>query len=137
MKRELHRRIFEIDGSLPPGQKLHHLVTSALLAFEQWRDFGYILLEFWAMHKGGTSARIRFDEIYDDARSILSALIRDGISTGDFRKVNPGHAASALIAIFDGLLLQWLFNPKSFSLRAMGNTVSDIIARGIERRGGS
>ena len=94
-------------------------MTSALLAFEQWRDFGYILLEFWAMHKGGTSTRIRFDEIYDDARSVLSALIREGIRTGDFRKVNPGNTASALIAIFDGLLLQWLFNPRSFSLAGL------------------
>jgi TetR/AcrR family fatty acid metabolism transcriptional regulator len=136
MKRELHRRIFEMDNALPPRQKLHKLVTSALLAFEHWRDFGYLLLEFWAMHKGGTSTRIRFDEIYDEARSILSGLIREGIKTGDFRKVNPDHAASALIAVFDGLLLQWLFNPKSFSLRTMGNTVSELIARGIERQRG-
>jgi TetR/AcrR family fatty acid metabolism transcriptional regulator len=136
MKQELHRRIFEMDHALPPRQKLQKLVTSALLAFERWRDFGYILLEFWAMHKGGTSTRIRFDEIYDDARSILSGLVREGIRTGDFRKMNPEHAASALIAIFDGLLLQWLFNPKSFSLKTMGNTVSDLIARGIEQQRG-
>lgn len=132
MKRELHRRIFEIDGALPPREKLRQLVSSALLAFEQWRDFGYVLLEFWAMHKGGGSARIRFDEIYDDARSILSVLIKEGIKTGDFKKVNPLHTASALIAIFDGLLLQWIFNPKSFSLKSIADTVSDLIAHGIE-----
>jgi TetR/AcrR family fatty acid metabolism transcriptional regulator len=136
MKRELHRRIFEIDGTLPPREKLHRLVTSALLAFEHWRDFGYILLEFWAMHKGGTKTRIRFDEIYDEARAGLASLIRQGIRSGEFRNVNPGHAASALIAIFDGLLLQWLFNPRSFSLKTMGSTVSELIARGIERQRG-
>ncbi len=132
MKKELHRRIFEVDGELPPREKLHRLVVSALLAFEEWRDFGYILLDFWAMHKGGTSTRIRFDEIYDDARSALSALIRDGIKSGDFRKVNPTHTASTLIAIFDGLLLQWIFNPKSFSLKTMADTISELIAQGIE-----
>ncbi len=137
MKKELHRRIFEIDGSLPPKEKLHRLVRSALLAFEDWRDFGYILLDFWAMHKGGTSTRIRFDEIYDDARTILSALIKKGIKTGDFKKVNAVHTASALIAIFDGLLLQWIFNPKTFSLKAIGDTVSELIARGIEKNGGA
>jgi hypothetical protein len=46
--------------------------------------------------------------------------------------VNPEHAASALIAVFDGLLLQWLFNPASFSLKAIGKTLSELIARGIE-----
>ncbi len=133
MKKELHRRIFEVGGSLPPKKKLHQLVISALLAFEDWRDFGYILLDFWAMHKGGTSTRIRFDEIYDDARLVLSNLIKEGIKTGDFKKVHPLNTASALIAIFDGLLLQWLFNPKSFSLATIGDTVSDLIARGIEQ----
>ncbi len=133
MKIELHRRIFELDRTLPPREKLHQLVISALLAFEQWRDFGYVLLDFWAMHKGGTSTRIRFDEIYDDARTVLSALIREGIRTGDFRKVNPAHTASVLIAVFDGLLLQWIFNPKSFSLKTIADTVSDLIGRGIER----
>ncbi len=132
MKIELHRRIFEVDRTLPPREKLHLLIRSALLAFEQWRDFGYILLDFWAMHKGGSSTRIRFDEIYDDARSILSALIREGIKTGDFKKVNPANAASAIIAIFDGLLLQWIFNPKSFSLKTIADTVSDMISVGIE-----
>jgi AcrR family transcriptional regulator len=133
MKQELHRRIFEIEVSLPPKEKLRRLVTSALLAFEQWRDFGYILLDFWAMHKDGTSTRIRFDEIYDDARTNVSAVIREGIKTGDFRKVNPQHAASALIAVFDGLLLQWIFNPRSFSLKTMADTVFDLISQGIEQ----
>ncbi len=135
MKIELHRRIFDVDASLPPREKLRRLVVSALLAFEHWRDFGYILLDFWAMHKKGADANIRFDEIYDEARARLSALIREGIQTGDFKKVNPVHTASALIAIFDGLLLQWIFNPKSFSLKTVTDTVLDLIMRGIEGRG--
>ena len=135
MKIALHRRIFELDNALPPKEKLRSLVHSALLAFEHWRDFGYMLLDFWAMHKNGVSANIRFDEIYDEARARLSALIRQGIRTGDFRKVEPAVAASALIAIFDGLLLQWIFNPRSFSPGTLGDTVFDLICRGIEKRG--
>jgi AcrR family transcriptional regulator len=135
MKIELHRRIFELDHALPPREKLHRLVVSALQAFEHWRDFGYILLDFWAMHKNGASANIRFDEIYDEARSNLSLLIREGIRTGDFKKVNPTDTASALIAIFDGLLLQWIFNPRSFSPRTVADTVFDLICKGIEKRG--
>ena len=135
MKIEIHRRIFELDSALPPKEKMRRLVQSALLAFEHWRDFGYMLLDFWAMHKNGVSANIRFDEIYDEARSSVSALIREGIRTGDFRKVDPAETASALIAIFDGLLLQWIFNPTSFSPRTIGDTVFDIICRGIEKRG--
>ncbi len=135
MKIELHERIFELDNELPPREKLRNLVMSALLAFEHWRDFGYILLDFWAMHKNGASTNIRFDEIYDEARTRLSALIREGIRTGDFKKVNSVETASALIAIFDGLLLQWIFNPRSFSARTIGNTVFDLICTGIEKRG--
>ncbi|HSQ77554.1 MAG TPA: TetR/AcrR family transcriptional regulator [Nitrospirota bacterium] len=135
MKIELHRRIFEFDGISSPKVQVNKMITSALLALEEWRDFGYILLDFWAMHKSGTSMKLRFDEIYDDARSSLSVLIKEGMRTGDFKKVNPSHAASALIAIIDGLMLQWIFNPKSFTLKTIAVTVSDIIAQGIENKG--
>jgi len=49
------------------------------------------------------------------------------------KKVNPMHTASILIAIIDGLLLQWVFNPKSFSLREIGSDVALIILSGIKK----
>ncbi|HHN64636.1 MAG TPA: TetR/AcrR family transcriptional regulator [Nitrospirae bacterium] len=134
MKAEFHQRIFVTDKDLPPQERLKRFITSALSAFEEWKDLSHILLDFWAEHRGGGSVDFRFDELYKDARARLAGLIREGIRKGVFRKVNPVHTASLLIAIVDGLLLQWVFNPKSFSLTRIGRDSTDIILKGIEKK---
>lgn len=134
VKAELHRRIFSIDKELPPGEKLRKYLASALLSFDSWRDFSYVLLDFWAVHKRSGSSKVNFDELYSEAREEISAVIKEGIKVGEFKKVNPTHAASLLVGIIDGLLLQWIFNPKSFSLQRIAEDIVEIISTGIRRR---
>jgi AcrR family transcriptional regulator len=134
MKAEFYLQIFTIEKELSPQEKVKRFITSALSAFEEWKDLSHILLDFWSEHRGGDSTDFRFDELYRDARKTLASLIREGIKKGVFRKVNPLHTASLLIAIVDGLLLQWVFNPGSFSLTRLGRDSTDIILKGIEKK---
>lgn len=133
VKAELHRRIFSIDKELPPGEKLRKYLASALLSFEAWRDFSFVLLDFWAVHKRSSSSKVNFDELYSEAREQIASVIKEGIKNGDFKKVNPTHAASLLVGIIDGLLLQWIFNPKSFSLQRISDDIVEIISTGIRK----
>jgi len=135
MKAEFHRRIFTLEKELSPPEKVERFITSALSAFEEWEDLSHILLDFWAENRSGGATGLRFDELYKDARKVLSGLIRDGIKKGVFRKVNPLHTASLLIAIVDGLLLQWVFSSGSFSLNRLGRDAAEIILKGMEKKG--
>lgn len=132
-KAEFHRRIFTIEKRLPPKERLQLFINSSLMAFEEWSDLSHILLDFWAEHKSAGSIKFKFDDLYKSSKNNLAALIKTGIKRGDFKKVNPLHTASILIAIIDGLLLQWVFNPKSFSLRDIGSDVAAIILSGIKK----
>jgi len=132
-KAEFHKRIFVMAPKSPPQERLKKYITSALSAFEEWKDMSHILLDFWAEHKSKSSAHFRFDELYKVARENLSTFIQEGIKKGVYKKVDPAHTASILIAIIDGLLLQWVFNPKSFSLRDIGSDVAAIFLSGIKK----
>lgn len=133
IKAEFHKRVFIMKPKSPPQERLEKYIISALASFEEWKDMSHILLDFWAEHKSKSSAHFRFDELYRVARENLSALIKEGIKKGDFKKIDPSLTASMLIALIDGLLLQWVFNPKSFSLREIGSNVAAIILSGIKK----
>jgi len=134
MRDEFHRRVFASKKALSPRRKIEDFITSALGAFEQWRELSRVLLEFWAEHRGGGAIEFRFDEIYKDARARLAGIVREGIRKGVFRKVNAINVASLLIAVVDGLLLQWVFNPEGFPLSRTGRDAVRVFLRGIERQ---
>ena len=63
----------------------------------------------------------------------LSGLDLIQTAYSQFSNVNPIHAASVLIAVIDGLLLHWVFNPESFKLEEIGKDIVELVLKGLER----
>lgn len=54
--------------------------------------------------------------IYESYRTYIERIITDGISSGEFRSVDPRRASSMALGMMEGLVLQWFFDKKGFDL---------------------
>jgi len=103
--------------------------------WDEIKDVFVLVMEFWA---ASSSAQMRrrfkdaFKKLYDDYRKIVSALIRDGINSGEFSaSVKPEPLAAALVGTWDALFLQAWFDD-SFDPAATANDFLDTFLKGLK-----
>jgi len=91
------------------ADRLCRIVDLWFKDFEYFRGMGGLMLEFWA-----TGARQeRAGNINDVMRSMyrehqdrMTEIISQGMAAGEFRRMDARWAASAVMALLDGLLVQ-------------------------------
>jgi AcrR family transcriptional regulator len=122
-------RVSALSGSA--AERLKAFVEAIISAGAEMEDLFSLSMEFWA---AASSSRMRsrfvdaFRAVYRDFRQIVSALIRDGIERGEFRRdVDPDAVAAGLVGGFDGLLLQAWFDESFDPMRASRHFVADLI----------
>ena len=102
--------------------------------WDEIKEVFVLVMEFWAA-SSSTQMRQRFKsafkQLYDDYRQIVSALIQDGINSGEFRSdVKPEPVAAALVGTWDALFLQAWFDD-SFDPAETANDFLDTVLRGL------
>jgi len=127
-------RISSLGGSA--ADRLRSLSDSLMGLWDEIQDAFVLVMEFWAA-SASTQMRQRFKgafkQLYDDYRKMVSALIREGIKSGEFRaEVEPEPVAAALVGTWDALFLQAWFDD-SFDPAATANDFLDTVLRGLAR----
>ena len=116
------------------ADRLKVLNDSLMGQWDEIKEVFVLVMEFWAA-SSSTQMRQRFKgafkQFYDDYRQIVSALIQEGINSGEFRSdVKPGPVAAALVGTWDALFLQAWFD-ESFDPAATANDFLDTVLRGL------
>jgi AcrR family transcriptional regulator len=92
-----------------PLERIETLAARLTDLFAEWAALGKMLLDLWA-----TSGAM-FKPFFRRIRSNLARLIADGQRGGEIDgAVEPLEAATAVIAIIDGMLLQMIVDPAPF-----------------------
>ena len=134
VRSRFHETIYaEAEEQETATSALEMFIFVTLKALDEWREFGYVLLDFWSEHRRGESVSLRFSEVYAFSREKIADFVRRGIRDGEFRNVDPLAAASAIIALLDGLLLQCIFDPAALSETAAIRQITDVILGGIRK----
>ena len=119
------------------SERLMALNDALLRSWLEMLDMYSLVMEFWSA-SASSKMRQRFKQAfkvgYRDFRLIVSALIRDGIETGEFRPdVDAESVAAALVGTWDALLLQaWFdegFDPLTTARRFMA-----VLIRGLSSK---
>lgn len=134
---EMHKEFLkELNIAKPPAEKLkamNKIIFSSLVKFTA--ETASIFIDFWAegIRNQDFSGKgiINLKELYNEFRQEIMKVLEDGIKTGQFRKINTLETASAFLASIDGLLLQWILDPKVFCLESVSETNMDIFLKGI------
>lgn len=116
------------------ADRLKVLNDSLMAMWDEIKDVFVLVMEFWAA-SSSTQMRQRFKaafkQLYDDYRSIVAALIQDGINSGEFRSdVKPEPVAAALVGTWDALFLQAWFD-EDFDPAATANDFLNTVLRGL------
>jgi len=65
-------------------------------------------------------------------QSVLSAIIQKGISTGDFRKTEPGMAAQCLLGMMNRFVFQQIHFRRSYKPAEAASYLSDFFLRAMK-----
>ncbi len=63
----------------------------------------------------------------------LEAIIKQGVSNGEFIQVNPQDAATALIGAYEGLIVLWVMSPKTMRVKESMQTAAQLLLSGLTR----
>ncbi|MCP4003698.1 MAG: TetR/AcrR family transcriptional regulator [bacterium] len=90
------------------------------------------LLNTWAEFLGHRESRERMRQVYRRWRRRLAEIVQGGITSGEIREMNPDDAAIAVLATFEGLLLQAMVDPR-FDVRSSWPGVWVVVESGLRR----
>ena len=108
-----------------PLERIESLAAKLTELFADWARLGKMLLDLWAT--SGAMFRPFFRRIRGD----LAQLIAAGQRTGEIdRNVEAGEAATAVIAIIDGVLLQMIVDRAAFGEAA---ATRRLLVRSVRR----
>ena len=63
---------------------------------------------------GNENVKRRFQKMYRGYRKSIQLVIEEGVKSGYFaRRVEAQHLSSMILALFDGLFIQWFLDPDS------------------------
>jgi AcrR family transcriptional regulator len=103
-------RIVFADPSATPLQRVRASWEALVSTFEQHRPLMVAFVEALAQAERVPELRAQLAECYERTRATVADLVRasvDGLSDPTARQV-----ASFLIAVYDGLQVQWLLDPR-------------------------
>jgi AcrR family transcriptional regulator len=105
----------KLKGAERAEEKLSILLEAG---FEIGRDgVSYqILVNFWGETDHNQTFRETNADFYARYRQQIITIIEEGIQEGVFRRVDLSMAASMILALVDGLCLQWIFDPRAFRI---------------------
>ncbi len=110
-----------IVGDASPEEKLDQLMEVSFYELTKYGErFIEVLMDFWAesirSKHPGMKTLVDMTPMYTEFRKLIAAIIGEGVKKGLFRNVDPKMEASILMAIMDGLMLQWVLDKNAFSL---------------------
>jgi TetR/AcrR family fatty acid metabolism transcriptional regulator len=101
-------------------------------------DMVEIYLDFWAegIRQGDAEGRLGIDlkSMYEQFRSVIAAVLDEGIAAGVFRPMNTRLVASNLMAILDGLQLQFIIDRNAFDQSRMADETIDLLLEGLRAK---
>ncbi len=121
-----------LETTVHPVDKLKLIVQIYFVdIFRQFENFTKVVMDFWMaeMHSEKSSKSQSHSNLYAmyvKYISLISGIIKEGIDQKIFRSVNPEHYAAMLIAIFDGLFLQFFMDINKSRIDDLANSIVDM-----------
>ncbi len=96
------------EPDLPPGERLRATLRQLEASFADNRGLAVAFIEALAQAERSPEVKQGLAESYRQNRAALAAFIEEGVKPSS---LDDMAVASAIIAAFDGLLIQWLLDP--------------------------
>lgn len=112
-----------------PSEQLRQMIRVCFDIVRQKREYYCINMDFWTQINQKEKVRLAVAKHYMKFRGTTAAIVQAGVDSGVFKPIDSAHAASVIIAIVDGISLQWLFEESSFPYDDLIKTSEEIVFR--------
>lgn len=112
-----------------PEDQLRQLIRVCFDIVRQKREYYCINMDFWTQINQKEKVRLAVAKHYAKFRGATASIVQSGVDSGVFKHIDSAHAASVIIAIVDGISLQWLFEETSFPYDDLIKTSEEIVFR--------
>lgn len=124
--------LLEAQGTV--SERLQQLIRDRVQGLQEMSDVVAILFEFYAVALHQDGVRQCIQTYFQNFHELLVALIQQGIERGEFRPVDVMAAATALDAVFEGLIVRWLIDPDAVQWASLGEAAIRLTLDGLKHR---
>ena len=89
-------------------------------------EFSRAWMEFWVLSKTHPAISDALKNCYEMLKNIIAGIIRDGIESGEFRKVDPDLTANLILECLEGGTVFWVVNPEARPVEALGRERAEM-----------
>jgi len=100
-------------------------------------EFSRAWMEFWILSKTNAAIAEALRDCYGQITETLAEIIRKGIASGEFAKVDPLVTANTIVASLEGTTTLWVVNPKATPIEAINDQIAKIFLDYLKPRQGS
>jgi AcrR family transcriptional regulator len=110
-----------------PSEKLMMIFNNLFGNEKRARRYYTVVIDYMAQAIRTPQVQEYTHDIYKSYRTYMERIITDGVSTGHFRDAQVQKTTSMILALMEGLVLQWFFDRNGFDLEAAYDMCVDLV----------
>ncbi len=121
----------EMSSIVDNKRKLEVFIEVCFDIVRSTKEYYQVNMDFWTQINQKDEVKKVIARHYQKFREAAANVIREGITAGAFRPVDAKDYASYIIAVIDGLSLQWLFDQTSFDYDRIIKKAGSLVVDGL------
>jgi AcrR family transcriptional regulator len=122
----------DMQAITDPVKKLDIFMSVAFDVVRSTKEYYQVNMDFWTQINQKKEVRQVISRHYAKFRETCATVISEGVQSGSFKKVDPHYYASFILAVIDGISLQWLFDETVFDYSEVVKMAKEQILQGLE-----
>ena len=124
----------EMESTTDPRRKFEVFLEVCFDIVRNTKEYYQVNMDFWTQINQKEEVRKVIARHYAKFRDSAVIVIRDGMNAGIFRQLDPLEYASYVVAVIDGLSLQWLFDEQVFDYDNITKKATTLLLEGLLKR---
>lgn len=115
-----------------PEKRLRVFMSVVFDVVRNTREYYQVNMDFWTQINQKAEVRKIIASHYAEFRHTAKKVIDEGIAAGDFKVKSSSQYAAYMIAVIDGLSLQYLFDSDAFNYDEIVTNTTEMIVKGLK-----
>lgn len=128
---ELHEIQDVLEEPVNVSERLVLLIHRAARELKEMATIIPITLEFYSTATRNQYVQQSLKQYYDSYLKMLASLIEQGVNHGEFRPVDAMETATAIGALYEGLITLWVIDPQRVDLARHGEQAVRLLLDGL------
>ncbi len=122
-----------VDAKEKASEKLQVYIESSFDYIAQNRPHFVALVDLWGSFTSTEEKEAFSQTAYDPCRAHLKKIFRIGVEQKEFAKFDEQAMASVIQGAIDGIMLQWVFDPKAVKLQEASSELSEMFVKRVKK----